>query len=297
MALDTKAWMKSVGFSDEKIAQLLPEFEPVAAGIEKQVLMQSDYSREMDKLRKLGDDIAARDAKLTDDMTEWAEMSSAEKAANGDLKKAIDDANAKIYTLTQKATRLAEQAGVDPKEILGDGDVKPPEKKEPVAFDSTPLQRQIGGIAEYMIGLAGDLPYIASEHERLTGEKFDARAFTAQIKADIAGGKATPEILDPVARWEKQFDIPAKRAAAGEKAIEDRIATARAEERTAVLSEQALPGGGAHRTPHGGAAFKTTSQTTGSKLARPQPSHRLAGAVAALNNGTYRTGGRGKSAA
>jgi uncharacterized protein YoxC len=298
MAIDTKAWMKSVGFSDEKIAQLLPEFEPVAEGLERSVMMRSDHSRELDRIRKLQEDLDAKNEKLTADIAEWAEMSSAEKAANGDLREKIEAAQTKVYDLTQKVTRLATDAGIDPKTILGDGTVDPPVKKQdpPAAFDPTPLQAQIGGIAEYMITLAGELPAIAEEHLRLTGERLDTRAFTNQIKADIATGKFKPGDLDPVTRWEKQFDIPAKRTAAAEKAVDDRIKAARAEERSAVLSEQALPGGG-NRPGHTAPVFKTTSVGTGSKLQRPQPGARLAGAVSALATGKYRTGGGGRPAA
>lgn len=300
MALDTKAWMKSVGFSDEAIARLAPELETVADGIDKSVLMRSDYSREMNKLTAAKTELATANDRLVAEMAEWAETNSADTSARQELQDAIEASEQKILKLTQKATRLAEQAGLDPKDALGDlGDVTPPVKKEtPVtAFDPTPLQLQVGRVAEYMVTLAGELPAIADEHFRLTGERFDTRAFTAAIKADIQGGKATPESLDPVKRWEAQFDIPAKRTAAGQKAIDEQIAAARAEGRTAGLSEAALPGAGRPRADTHAAAFRTTSTTVGSKLQRPQPSARLAGAVAAINEGRYRNVGPGQKTA
>jgi len=296
MAIDTLKWLKEdLGFTEDEAKALLPQFETRAEKLEKGFLRQSDYSKHMNDLKKTQDTLAAAEAKLNADMAEWAEMTAAEKAEAGDLKTKIDAAEAKIFSLTQKATRLAEDAGVDPKTILGDEVIPPKKEPSPTAFDPGPLQQQIGGIAEYMLTLNAELPAIAEEHFQLTGERLDTRKFIGDIKAAIATGKAKPADLDPVKRWESTYDIPAKRQA---KAVEKHDAEIKAAEergRLAAASEMALPNNGMRPGTHS-PVFKTSNVAQGSKLQRPQPSDRLSGAINALRNGTYRQGGPGKAA-
>jgi hypothetical protein len=296
MAFDTKAWLTELKFNEDEIKDLMPRFSGEReALLEKNQLRLPEFSKKMNDLQKAQDAVAAAEAKLNGEMAEWAELTAAEKASAGDLRKKLDDSEARVFQLTQRATRLAEEAGVDPKTILGDGEppVDPKLRKEPVTVDLDPLRHQIGGIADYMLTLNAELPAIAQEHFELTGKRLDTRAFIASIKADLKTGKKTAEDLDPVRRWEAEFKIPELRAT---KATEERAkerAADRAEGRAAALSEAALPNTQTRPLTHS-PAFRTVDGTK-SKLERPQPGQKMAGAIAALATGKYR--GKGGSAA
>ncbi len=104
--------------------------------------------------------------------------------------------------------------------------------------------------------------------------------FIDGIQKDIAAGKT--DNIDPVKRWEGANNIPAKRVEAQAQATKDRETQIRAEERAAVLSEQAIPG--QPRQGEHAPVFKGLGE---SKLQRPQPGNRLSGAVSALATGRY----------
>lgn len=283
--LDLKAWLADLGFTKEEAEDLAPKFEGRRDKLAEMQMRQSDYDRRMNEgkseLAKTRDQLAAQEAKLNADMAEWAELTASEQAKAGDLRQAIDAREAKIFDLTQKLTRLAEDHGVDPKTVLGEEPPKEPAKpKEPATVDLKPIEATISGVADYLLTLNAELPAIAEEHFRLTGQRLDTRAFVAGIKADLKANKTAN--LDPVKRWETQYEIPAKRQAAADAAIEERIVKARAEERAAVLSEQRLPDSGVGRGTSA-PVFKTGE----SKIQRPQPSQKGAGALAALTSHKY----------
>lgn len=294
MALDVNAWLKEIGFTDDKIATLAPVLGERVSEIEKAVLRQSDYSREMNRLQTLQTQLDTNNEKLNADLAEFASMTTDEQKHAKELRDAIEVAEDKAFKLTQKITRYATENGIDPKTVLGDVDpAKPPAAKEPAAFDPGPLREQInqsiGGVASYMLDLQAELPSIAAEHKRLTGEDFDTKKFVAGIKADIAAKKT--DNLDPVKRWEAAFGIGEKRVAAATAQREFEIKNAREEGRLAAMSEAALPGGHVpqgHESP----VFKTSNVAKGSVLKRDQPSQRLNGAVSALATGKYRSPGR-----
>jgi hypothetical protein len=286
MAFDTQKWLvEEMGFPADEAKDLAPKFADRSEKIEKGYLRQSDYSKSMNDLKKTQTDLAAAEGKLNGEMAQWAELTAAEKAEAGDLKAKLDASEAKIFTMQQKLTRLAEDAGIDPKTVL-DGEPVVPSKKDDVKpFDPGPLQQQIGGVAKYMLTLTAKLPRIQREYKQLTGEDFDDDAFISGIENDIAENKKGA-ILDPIARYEALFQIPEKRKVAAEAAIEGRIKQARAEERTAVLSEAALPNAGVRQGTHS-PIFQRPSAATGSVLHRPQPGQRT-GTAAALASGKYR---------
>ena len=285
--MDVKKWLTDeMGFTADEIKDkgLDSLFETRAEKLDKGYLRLSDYSRNMDEVTKLKNQVTANNDKLTADMAEWADMTAAEKTKNGDLLKQIEEAKTKAYGLEQKLIRVAEENGIDPKTLI-EAPVAKPVVKEPVAFDPQPIRDQIGGVANYMLDLSANLPWIVAEHKRLTGQDLDTRAFVAGIKADLASSKKDA-ILDPVKRWEVEFGIEAKRTekSAAERAAE--LTHARAEERALVLSEQAVPGGSPRPGQHA-PVFRTSNVAGGSKLQRPQPSDRLAGATAALATHKY----------
>lgn len=292
MAFDTKAWLvEELGFSAEDAEAMLPKFSDRSDKIEKGILRQKEFSRKMNefdaKVAKTQAEIEATNAKLTQEMADWAELTSAEKAQAGDLREKLDASQERIFKLEQKLTRMAEDSGVDPKTVLPGGEATPPKKEAATSvFDPTPLQQQIGGVTEYMLSLTADLPAIAQEHFELTGERLDTRAFIAGIKNDLKHKKT--DNLDPVKRWESQFEIPAKRTERSTKQRNDELEAAREEGRVAARSEAMLP----NTRPVGqgtSPVFRTVGQG-GSKLQRPQPSDRMAGARAALASGKYRNG-------
>jgi hypothetical protein len=285
MALDTKAWMKSVGFTDEKIAQLLPEMEPFAEGIEKTVLMRSDHSRELDKLRAAEKELQAANERLTTDMAEWASLTAAEKAKQGDFRKEIDEGKEEIFRLRTKLSRLAEDNGVDPKTLLGDAPIVDPKTVVPPAVNVDEIRGQIGGVANYMLSLTADIDDIAREHEELTGQRFNRREFIAGIKADLAKGKM--DNLDPVKRWEAANNIPTLRTEKTTATRKAEIDAAREEGRTAGLSEAALPNTSPRQGQH--SPVLRLSPNGENKAGRPNPMDRMSGARSALATGKYRS--------
>ena len=289
MAIDISAWLKDLGFTEDESKALLPQFQTRADKLEHNQRMQSDYSKSMNDLKKAQDTLATQEARLNADMAEWAQMTEAEKAASGDLKAKLDAAEGTVFVLNQKVLRLAEDAGVDPKTILGDEKVEPPKKVEPTV-DLTPLQQQLGWVSNYFLTLNAELPAIAQEHFELTGERLNTREFIAGIKADLATGKAKPEDVDPVARWEKTYGIAAKRAAKVQQSHDSEIKAAEERGRMAERSEAALPNTHPRVGTHS-PLFKALP-TTGSVLKRPQPSQRLQGAITALATGKYRNAGK-----
>lgn len=261
----------------------------------KGFLRQTDYSKSMNDLNTTRETLTAAEAKLNSEMADWAEMTTAERASAGDLRKKLDDSEARVFQLTQKATRLAEEAGIDPKTIIGDE--PPPKKKEPEtqAVDLDPLRNQINGFADYMLDLSAILPAIQQEHFELTGTRLDTRKFVADIKADLRTGKKTAADLDPMARWEREYKIPDIRATKQKESRDAELKAAREEGRTQALSEAALPNTSTRPGQHA-PVFRTSNVAEGSKLTRPQPGAKNASAVAALATGKYRTGNKGAAA-
>ncbi len=285
MAFDVEDVLKSEwGLDGDDLKTVLGVLKPRADKIEKGYLRQSDYSRQMDEVKTLRQQIDDNSEKLNSDLAEFATLTASEQGEATKLRERIEAAETKAFQLTQKITRYAETNGLDVKEVLGD--VEPVKKVEPVAFDDKTLRNdvrnQIGGVASYLLDLNASIDDIAEEHQRLTGERFNRREFIAGIKADIAAGKT--ENIDPVKRWEAAHGIPQKRTEAATKQRETEIAAAKEEGRMAGLSERALPGEG--RPGEHAPVFKGMGE---SKLQRPQPGNRLASAVSALATGRYRT--------
>jgi chromosome segregation ATPase len=284
MGFNVQKWLTDeMGFTAEEAAALTPQFMDRSDRLEKGILRQSDYSRQMNDLKKLETQLAENNEKLNADLAEFATMTAGEQGEATKLRDRIEAAETKALHLTQKITRYAETNGIDVKEVLGD--VEPVKKVEPVAFDDKALRgdirNQIGGVANYLLDLTAVVDDIADEHQRLTGQRFNRREFIAGIKADIAAGKT--ENIDPVKRWEAANNIPTLRTEAETKRQNDAIAAAKEEGRMAGLSERALPGEG--RPGENSPVFKMGGE---SKLQRPQPGNRLAGAVSALATGRYR---------
>lgn len=288
MAFDIAKWLtEDLKFDADKAKELAPMFADRADTLEKGYLRQSDYSKQMNDLGKTQKALDDANAKLTAEMAEWAEMTTAEKAQSGDLRDKLDQSQQRVLVLEQKVSKLATDAGIDPKTVLPGGEATPP-KKDPVFNADEFSQRlgaQIGGVADYMLTVSAELPAIAQEHLELTGERFDSRAFIAGIKADIKANKV--ENLDPVKRWEAQYGIAEKRTAKGIEAAKAHDEQIRQETRAAVLSEQALPNTGIKPGSHA-VVFKQDPAHPGNLAKRPVPAQRLQSAIAALQTHKYR---------
>ncbi len=284
MAFDTKKWLvDELGFTAEDADAMLPKFADRSDKIEKGYLRQSDYSKSMNDLKKTQDELATANDRLTAEMAEWATLTEKEKRESGDLKAKLDASEEKAFRLNQKLTRLAEDNGIDPKTVLGDD--PPPEKKKEPVFDASTLEaninNRIGGVAKYMMTLTAKIPRIAREHRELTGEDFDVDAFVSGIEADLAKNKT--DNMDPIARWEAQYGIPAKRTEKSKTQHDAEIAAAEERGRVAARSEQMLP----NQRPAGERESPVLRSVGPSKLQRPQPADRLAGARSALASGKY----------
>lgn len=292
MAFDVAKWLREdFGFSEEDAASLEGKFGPKADVLEKGYLRQSDYSRQMNVLTKAQTDLKAQSDQLNKDIAEWGELTAAEKHDATELRNRIEKAEAEKFQLQQRITRLAEEAGRDPKELLGD--VEPVKPKEAPAFDPADVNRRIAGATQWSMRVTAALPRIMREHRELTGQELDTEAFIASMEADLNSGKAQrdPSLLDPVKRWEAQFEIGQKRDAKRTADIDQRVAAAREEGMAAARSEAALPNAGTvGRSESSSTVFRTLGQ---SKLSRPAPGDKFAGARAAISGGKYRNAGPG----
>src|SRR5881394_2793562 len=272
MAFDTHGWLKDLGFTETEILDLEPKFHPRAQDLEKHQLRQSDYSRFVNEYK-------AKNDQLTPEMADWASVQATTAAEQQQKQAALDSLEQEKLRLTQAVTRLAEQAGVDPKTVLT-GDPVPPKKEDPKpsAFDPAPVYGAIGGVTEFLLGLMGSMPAMADEHYRLTGERLDTRKIVEEVKARAA----KKEAVDPVQIWEGLYDIPTKREAARVKAHDDEIKAAEQRGREAARSEAAIPGAqspGIHAPIFHGHE---------SALKRPQPGGNTAKFAQALASGKYR---------
>jgi hypothetical protein len=184
-------------------------------------------------------------------------------------------------------TRLAEEAGLDPKKALeGIDQTPPPKKDEPPPIDTSKFVGvdQLGHVSSYLFGLIAELPMLAQEHFELTGERLDTRALRAEIEKRSKDKGAN---LDPRTLWEETYAIPQKRVEKAKKEREAEISAAEERGYKKALTESSLPvppsmgkNSPLLRTPDG--------KPRESILKRPQPEGAVHRAVAALETGKYR---------
>ena len=282
MAFDTRAWLKDLGFTETEILDLEPRFVSRADTLEKHQLRQADYSRFVNEYKTKNDTLAAdyktKNDQLTQEMADWASVQATTANEQQQKQTALDSLEQDKLKLTQAVTRLAEQAGVDPKTVLG-GELPPPKPKdEPKPFDPAPVYGAIGGVTDFLLGMMGSMPAMAAEHYKLFNESLDTRKIVEEVKARAA----KKEAVDPVQIWETLYDIPAKREAARVKTHDDEIKAAEQRGREAARSEAAIPGTqapGIHAPIFHGHE---------SALKRPQPGGNTAKFAQALASGKYR---------
>lgn len=285
-ALDLLNWLKDdLGFTEAEAKELAPKFESRREKIEGGYLRQADYSRVMGDVKKLQDQIAAKDAQLNAEMAEWATMQGRDEVKATELRTELDTTKVEKFQLEQKLRTLAEEHGVDVTTILpkapAAGD-PPPVPKAPEIDTSKFINReQFGSVTDYLLSVPAELAAIAQEHFDLTGERLDTRPLITELKARVAAKK--PADLRTI--WEEKSDIPAKRQAKATADHDREITEAEARGREAARSESMLPG--AHAPGVHAPVFQGHGE---SKLQRPQPGASARGFAESLRSRKYAGG-------
>jgi hypothetical protein len=294
MAFDVTKWLKEdMAFSDAEIAELAPKLTPKADALEKGYLRQSDYSKNMDALKKSQTDLSAANDRLTAEMAEWATVQAKNEPITKKMRDDLDAAQLKVTQLTSRVERIATDAGLDPAKALEGIDQVVVKKDEPPPVDLSDYVKRgdLTGLASMSLNLPAELQSIADEHHELTGKRLDTRTIVRELQTR-AGTKGNTKTLDPREIWEEQHKIPELRATRDKKVHDDEIAAAENRGREAALSEIAVPGS----TPAGRHApvFQNReNKPRESVLKRPQPGTTVNAAVGALRSGKYRSGGTG----
>ena len=289
MAFDLKGFYKDLGFTPEEeaaVSAALDKPERLKL-LEGNQLRQSDYSREKDKLAKAQTELEAAKQRLDAEALEWAGLSAKDKTAATELRDSLEKAQAKVLTLTQRVERIATDAGLDPAKAL-EGIDQPPPKKEPEtpAVDTSKFVGvdQFQSMSEYLFHLGLEIPAIAAEHQELSGERLDTRAFREEVQKRA---KTKGANLDPRAIWEDMHQIQAKRDAKAKASREEEIKQAETRGFERAKSEAALP-----VPPSQGFHSPVLRTTDGapreSILKRPAPESSVRAAAAALATGKYR---------
>lgn len=298
-------WMlEDLKISDAETAALEAVLTPERIKtLEDGHLRQSDYSRNMDQLKK--DQLALTSAqtelgtaneRLNGEIAVWAETQAKGGELTAKQQKALETAEANQLRLTQLVRSLATAAGQDPEKALEGITVTPPARVDdkttvPAGFDPNEyLPRDAGArLATLSLALATTVPALVHEHFTLTGETLDTEAIGKEIIARIqtAGNKKSTDVREV---WMELHGIGDKRTAAAQKKQDDLIAAAEARGRTAALSEVNLPGPHAHipGRPQSTVMKSFTGPEHKSAINRPAPGGTVSAAVSAFRSGKYR---------
>ena len=298
LVLKAEEWLKEIGFTDDEVGTMKATYTPERMiKIAEGYMRQTDYDRTMDEgnaaLTTAQTDLAAANTRLNAEMAEWATVQRNGKEASTKLQADLEASQTRVTELTARVTKLATDAGVDPKTILGDVNVTPPKDTKPdmagyVKADDldAAITKRLGGLASGILDVPAELFQLGQEHQQLFGESLDTRPIVAEIKKR-AGTANNQESLDPRAVWEDLHDVVDKREKVATAAHDAEITAAVERGRTEAASEQAIPGSttvpGRHAPIFGGPERK-------SALERPQPLTTVNAAAAALTSGKYRQG-------
>lgn len=298
--MNVKQFLLDLGFTEEQATQMAPNFQ---AGHISQLqartmdpVARKKFEDDSAALEKARTDLAVANERFNQEIADWGQMTATEKASSTKLQADLERSQQDIFRLTQHVTRLAGQVGVDPKTLIGETPVAPP-KTEPIVPAGFDPNRFVSAdahsaIARFNMRLPGQLMRIAREHRELTGEDLDPDVIISAIEQN-AGKK--DGVVDPIALWERQYDIPAKRAARATeqrnselKAAEDRgYERARTEQ---ALQPASVPGRHSPVLVRRDAATGQF-QSRESVLKRPQPEAGVRNAAAALASHKYRKTG------
>ncbi len=301
MALDIKKWlMEDMGFSEQEIADnhLVDAFTARAERVEKGYLRQSDYSTKMNALQSTitqqTADLTSAQQRLDAEVAEWATVQASGRQMTEKMRADLDAAQADRLRLEQVLRKTAEQAGLNPDDLLkGIAPAPPPvaPAPPPPAIDPANFVNRADyqRLARMALLVPAQLDRIQREHHDLTGEYLNPEELTAEVeaRASTRGNTRSIELRDI---WEEKHDIPAKRAAKSKATYDAAILDAEKRGAERALTESALPGGGVHPVGKHAPIFQraTNGAARTSVLQRPQPGTRTADAVTALRTGKYR---------
>lgn len=289
---DAKQFLGELGFSQTEVDELAPKFQgDRAEKLKGAVLRQQDYSRQMNEaqatLAAKQAEIAETEQRLAAEAAEWASLTAAEKAASQALRTQHEQTQRELLRHQQAFTRIAQEAGVDPKTYLGDPTPTPPPAPEPTtpALDTSKFASAdaVAQLARLSLQIPAQITALAIEHRRLTGQDLDPTALVAELEKR-ASTRGNQKPLDLRTIWEEQHNIGQVRADAEAARIKKLEDDAFARGREAAMSEAALPPGA---QPTGKHAIVFNPNRT-SAVQRPQPGQGLQAAVTALATGKYR---------
>jgi len=248
--------LKGAQVSDEerKAVEKVLAQDAVAKNISASVMRHSDYSRRQDELRQERESFDADRKKINQQYQDrLAELSTWEGTAKQKLaeeEKARKQAEAAAAAAQRKYAKAVKEAGLDPADLGldDDDDLDPPPRRQP-AFDPAKeweareaklraeLKKEFENGAAELVKVMGPYPIqlmqLQAEHQRLFPEQpLDVGAL---YKQSVEKGKPMDEI------WADQFHVADRRAEMAQKAIDDQISQARADERRKVTEELARP--------------------------------------------------------
>lgn len=298
MAFDIRKFLtEDLQLTAEQLAVVEPVLAPKATVLESGYLRQQDYSAKMNEVGTLQQQLAAKDAQLTAEATEWAQLSASEKQQATDLRASLNRTQQEALALKQRIELIATEAGLDPAKALEGLTVTPTKTTAttdtPPPFDPSKFVsvEQYQGAVAMALNLPAELMAIADEHFALTGERLDTRKIVAEIDAR-AKTPRNQKALDPRSVWEEQHGIGAKREAKTKAEYDAAIQAAEERGALAARTEMATPTPGA---PGRHSVVLTRAVPAQSALKRSQPGEAHNTAVAAFTSGKYRTGAPAKS--
>lgn len=293
-------WMlEDMGFSADEQKALDPLFtDERVKKLEAGHLRQSDYSKQMDALKKAQTDLQAANDRLSTEMAEWATVQASGRQVTEKMQKDLEAAQATAARLSARVTKIATDAGLDPAKALEgidqvptrttkDDGAPPIDTSKFVSTDDFATQQS--RLARVLLRAPAEIAAIQHEHHELTGEWLDARPIIDEIekRATTKGNSKSLEIREV---WEEQHKIPELRQTKSKEKYDADIKAAEERGKQAALTSLSVPGAGAPPTHGRPSPVLHTPDGQGRKsvLERPQPGTSTQSAVAALRTGKYR---------
>lgn len=288
MEFDVKQYlMTDMGFDEATATEMAAKFKPEQ--VERVTARTAKLTAEEKRIAETQRQLAEANDKLNREMAEWATLSAEDKRQAEDLRAQLEESQRAAFALQQKLTRVATDAGIDPKTVLEGTTVVEPKKPEPPAVDLSKYvaRDQIAPVVQFQMELAAAIPHIVEQHRELFGKPLDPRSIVKEIQARAQKG----ENVDPVAVWEEMHKVADRRAALAEETRTKELAAAEARGYEKARTESALPTvqqPGRHapvfmRPGDNGAVART------SVLNRPRPQSTALSAAQAFRSGKYRS--------